>query len=150
MKLRLPFLLASALLSALATSHAANYTWSGSSNGGQWNIAANWNPAVIPGESASDEDQVLLENEKFGAASTLTLDSNRYLNSLSMTLSGRKSMSFDGTGELIFGGPDARLALNGEMTMSINNIVRHTSDLPSSAAARTSRLPRRFIPITTT
>ena len=115
----------SATLSTTVTvAAAASMTWTNGGGDGSWNNAANWNPAVVPGEG----DDVIIP-DGLGAATYDTGTTN--LNSLSVdgsltiaagTLNVAASSTFGATSSLtlsggIFGGA-GDVTLNGSLTWS--------------------------------
>lgn len=130
MKLRLPLLLASLLMAAMATaSHADEFTWTSTSASASWREASNWNPAEAPGLNYSRYDTVVFNNTLLSAATTITLSGSVYLNQLVSTVDDRKTLTLTGSGTRIYFGKETPgMSLNGNMTLNLNVPVSTDQD----------------------
>lgn len=122
MKLRLPLLLASLLMAAMATvSRADEFTWSSTSSNASWGEAANWNPAKVPGLNYSQYDSVIFNNMLPSAATSITLSGSVSLSQLISTVDDQKTLTLTGSGATIyFGQENPGMSLNGNMTLNLN------------------------------
>ena len=60
--------------------HAQSISWAGGTNG-NWNVPANWNPAVVPGSVALDDDVIIAGSPNI----TMSVSEPHSINSISLT-----------------------------------------------------------------
>ncbi|MDR1146370.1 MAG: autotransporter-associated beta strand repeat-containing protein [Verrucomicrobiales bacterium] len=105
-------------------------------NGGEWGVADNWNPASVPGAAGSYDSATFTTIS--GDLRTVTLGGNYKLNQLFGTIGGQKTLVLSGpTGvtSLVFGGADAAITVNGDMTLQVDADLALDGDLTLDAAA---------------